>query len=85
MSKHTPGQWSIVIDRRYDQMVEAIEPDVIWGCGCCGSPNLGLSDARLIAAAPDLLEALDWCVSEINRDSPAVLNAKAVMAKARGE
>ena len=32
----------------------------------------------------ELVEALDWCVAEINRDSPACLNGRAVLDKARG-
>lgn len=30
-----------------------------------------------------LVEALDWCVVEINRDSPAVINGKAALKAAK--
>lgn len=60
MSKHTPGPW--VFDTEsggYPSWVEGPEgAEVISGCGCCGSPNLGIDDARLICAAPDLLADL---------------------------
>lgn len=50
------------------------------------------SDAYLIQAytaltecgALECLEALDWCVAEINRDSPSVLNARKVMSAING-
>lgn len=35
-------------------------------------------------AALECLEALDWCVAEINRDSPSVLNARKVMSAING-
>lgn len=38
----------------------------------------------LIDSAPELLEALDWCVAETNRESPSVINARAVIARAKG-
>ena len=34
--------------------------------------------------ALECLEALDWCVAEINRDSPSVLNARKVMSAING-
>lgn len=43
--------------------------------------------AKALQAAPDvreLIEALNWCVYEINRGSPAVINARAVLAKHGG-
>jgi len=40
------------------------------------------ANASLMAAAPFLLEALNWCIAEINRESPAVMNARKVIATA---
>ena len=34
--------------------------------------------------ADELVEALNWCVVEINRQSPSVVNAAKVMAKIEG-
>jgi hypothetical protein len=84
MSKHTPGPWSI--EKFYgSDNVSAIEPNVLWGCGCCGSPNLGLKDAQLIAAAPDLLNALTVLADACEKMNIPVDAAKAAIAKARGE
>ncbi|KKK97378.1 hypothetical protein LCGC14_2653310, partial [marine sediment metagenome] len=51
--------------------------------------DLDHPDARLIAAAPDLLEALEDCVAEIeyvsNPNHPEVVRAKAAIAKAKGK
>jgi len=67
--KHTPGPWRYTLDTTGDDAtnlhVQAGEKtDIVWGCGCCGSPSMdgtieeAQANARLIAAAPDLLEAL---------------------------
>lgn len=66
--KATPGPWKV--ERRYSNGCEIVprivcEPDSDRGCGwiadIIGAPYLGhqstLPNARLIAAAPDLLEA----------------------------
>lgn len=42
-------------------------------------------DARLISAAPDLLEALEQVVAISDRDHEAWVKAKAAIAKARGK
>ena len=63
MSGHTPGEWSY--------MQDGSEP--YWGIGMAGkNPNLGHAmvytkeeDARLIAAAPELLAALKACADRL--------------------
>ena len=56
MSKHTPGPWSITPDAPTQ-----VEADGIW-VGDASRREVGseqaLANARLISAAPDLLEAL---------------------------
>lgn len=61
----------------------------LWEWGRCRTPKL--ADACLIAAAPELYEALDVLVTELieagitGRDADAVREARAALAKARGE
>ena len=94
MSTHfTPGPW-----KRHDRA----ELTII-GAGCCVATCGGYSDnqrdpdelhgeqlanARLIAAAPDLLEALERLMVEcdlVSEDAvKAYANARAVIAKATG-
>lgn len=51
----------------------------------------GEANARLIAAAPELLEALEWLVSDLQSDGceehipMSIYSARAAIAKARGE
>jgi hypothetical protein len=93
MSKHTPGPWVIyeLLDG-YDirapesecYVVTASDPEAVWGA--VGREE----DACLIAAAPELLEALEqvlsfvdagqgtWTVEDQNK-------ARAAIAKAKGE
>lgn len=69
-AKHSPGPWRVCADG------VSVGPDDGFmpfdGCGCCGSPwmnaeddDVALADARLIAKAPELLEALQRYVSVI--------------------
>ncbi len=56
--EHTPGKWYAKPKNGYYQVIEGGDPD----CRCCTSDlmiaaEVTEKDARLIAAAPDLLEA----------------------------
>lgn len=83
-TKHTPGPWTY-------------EPGDSMECGCIWAParmvcdfieDPNEADARLIAAAPDLLEALravDVLFGHLARDSTQRIwldNARAAIAKA---
>ena len=88
MSKHTLGPWI----GREDQGVYlgdgSERPIFETGCGCCTKKTLTEADARLIAAAPCLLEALKNLLEShyngnvINADC---LEAETAIAKATEE
>ena len=87
MSKHTPGPWDAIPDcpeeGHGDWYVVAENEDVL-------SRGSSRDDARLIAAAPDLLAALKamseyMAYAEILGEDKAVFkNARAAIAKAEG-
>jgi hypothetical protein len=58
-TQHTPGPWRVVKSWE-DFMVEGPNgEEIIWQDGNYDTPTIKLEDARLMAAAPDLLEALE--------------------------
>ena len=89
-SEHTPGPWRIDDDPYH--IIAAYNGDwsdfwsVATATGDCGpGKSRTAANARLISAAPDLLEALEVALPFI-RTSDAVLQlARAAIAKARGE
>ncbi len=98
-AKHTPGPWEVLDGRR----VGVTLPSKVEGCGfyshCIALTHSDRADinaeanARLIAAAPDLLDALRSCGLALQKDylnkSPTIKNlvahAARVIAKATGE
>ena len=89
-NKHTPGPWKICPNTKPDR------PDIVADCGLICSLEYGQreqegeANARLIAAAPDLLGALRYIAGlDTSQDaSPAqcsaVLVAMNAIAKAEG-
>lgn len=90
---HTPGPWTLVFD------VDG-PPGFIWGKTTCvcdfGKDVPKPEDARLIAAAPELLEMFEEALANVERvtdggrkAAPALAKwlekARAVLAKVRGE
>ncbi|ELI9044533.1 hypothetical protein RSM66_002792 [Pseudomonas aeruginosa] len=69
MSKHTPGPWFVNGHERYTKYVEArIDGGLIQEVAACGpteKPEQQEANARLCAAAPELLEALQSCIQQI--------------------
>lgn len=85
MTTHTPGPWTYEFEDDESQLkISAGKEVVLSGCGCCGSPWCSESDAKLIAAAPELLEALDSLMYWDN-GKPEWEIARAVIAKATGK
>ena len=92
MGNHTPGPWYVtgqdyragrVVDSRsYEICVPLVETEA-----------QGFANARLIASAPDLLDALELCVTDLERlnacygimESNETIAARAAIAKATGE
>jgi hypothetical protein len=100
MSKHTPGPWAANPSNaeRYSQYVapkdlKSWPYDVVayipeaYGDKCT-FPGAHMANARLIAAAPDLLDALQSVVSAWETGKPYVNEmgaARAAIARATGE
>ena len=81
---HTPGPWKICTSWN-DYMVEGPNSEeIIWQDGNYDTPTIKLEDARLIAAAPDLLEALKGLCGDRVYDYH-YRAAHAAIAKATGE
>lgn len=97
-SQHTPGPWrldgpshALVIDEHYhciDAGSGYYEEDIPQGFEIRG--YMSVHDARLIAAAPEMYEALRLLVADVqdypawNRPCHAVDVARAAIAKAEG-
>lgn len=87
MSKHTPGPWNIDKDDSGNGVSANVNGSRYWITGVIQEPGKEFSDeanARLIAAAPDLLEALQNIV-ESGLSTSRISAARAAIAKATGE
>ena len=84
-TQHTPGPWTT------DGKAETDTLDIVSPLGRVAmldcSHDLMLEDARLIAAAPDLLAALEELLNALPSATthPAIKAARAAIAKATGE
>lgn len=70
--KWTPGPWTFDVGEEWPSSIDHPNGEVLFGCGCCGSPDLKRDDAHLIAAAPDLyddnqaaIDSLEFALSEM--------------------
>lgn len=86
MNKFTPGPWVVAYQPSIGLTVKPAED----GDSICRIHTLRMdrdhdANAKLIAAAPDLLSALEAVIAIADRDTEVFINARAVIAKARGE
>lgn len=93
-TKFTPGPWFTKREGWSTVYVEArIDGGMIQEVAACGPTDAGQdqqqANARLIAAAPDLYEALESLVDEVTNhgeaDGAILDSARAALTKARGE
>lgn len=101
--KHTPGPWLVVLSRKNGAALRIEAPDsrsIAGGVGSVIRQNgigmpacaVGRANARLIAAAPDLLVELRnmievyWGEGDGHGSPPTcIINARAAIAKATGQ
>ena len=89
-TKHTPGPWRTKREGFSTVYVEArIDGGLIQEVAACGPTEAGLeqqeANARLIAAAPELLEALGLIANTGMDARQCMLTASAAIARATGE
>jgi len=100
MNTHTPGPWRC----NYGNGTNLTHDVTIWGLGgrtvigeLCSDPAFGpvpsnsemAANARLIAAAPELLEALEEIAEQLELEGPSCSDilaaARSTIAKVRGQ
>lgn len=96
---HTPGPWHSVQNYGMGEPIKLTNPTSIAMCGSGGAyvtslgcpPEEMAANARLIAAAPDLLAALEAILPMFDNDSPLltvydaeIKQARAAIDKAKG-
>lgn len=89
-AQHTPGPWEAVEWKCHAATSVVVERDgqVVQIAECSGFGRMSdecLADARLIAAAPDLLNALTVLADHCERKGIPVNAARAAIAKATGQ
>jgi hypothetical protein len=90
MSKHTPGPWKMGFNFTNEQAIIGKDGVVVADASWLGGSGCELSidnpaDAKLIAAAPDLLEfAKEWLDRQGTDENYMVMKARAAIAKANG-
>lgn len=80
--KHTPGPWTTYLNTMDDVIIRKMNAagDEL----CVIAKGARYKDARLIAAAPELLEALQEMVEIAESQGHIVKRARAAIAKATG-
>lgn len=98
MSGYTNGPWHVVMDRDEFFNIEASDGSEVVGCeGLYRFDDDDEANARLIAAAPELLEALEDCAGWLDwlyhpdhddkhkTNLRRIQKARAAISKAKGE
>lgn len=94
MSKHTPGPWYVDTQAKRADYIRAVGDELPGTCAVAqmcsrGGWSESNANARLIAAAPDLLEALELCLHAVKlagwEGDYSAQKARAAIAKATGE
>jgi len=94
MNKHTPGPWQAHRHESTDTYTIHVAGRCweTWAVAHVGDCTQDEANARLIAASPELLEALNSLTAmaeafptELHEKHPDVVAARAVIAKATGE
>lgn len=96
MTQHTKGPWKITQQNRYNERITDVDAVRLryprWLTITIMSDEISIQEhnanCRLVAAAPDLLEALEVVVTSMldsgyNKNSASVLKARAAIALAR--
>lgn len=82
--KHTPGPW-VTLKRFGSQEITSINGELICVLASTSYSDHVPGNTHLIAAAPELLAALEAITAITDRNHVAWDKARAVIAKAKGE
>jgi len=85
-AKHTTGPWSQKLDHKGEPEARVLGPDgsmIAELDGYCDDYRTEIANARLIAAAPELLDALQNAVED-EPNATFADHARAIIAKATG-
>ena len=95
MSGHTPGPWGIIVGDAGPIVFSGAKSNMVAHCIKAWSSEERMANARLIAASPDLLEALHFVLTQFEIVLPSsglthderqsIIKARAAIAKATGE
>lgn len=93
MSKHTPGPWNVDYSGPARIAIVGAGDRILAFCNLqCEDGDMDEANARLIAAAPDMLEALEefdqWATTfpALSKAAGfAILKARAAIAKVKGK
>ena len=84
MSKHTPGPWRVVQDPTNLSLQVYGQTLALFECWRRSDEQTELANARLVASAPELLEALEFVIRGVPDTWEGVQKAHAAIAKATG-